>query len=181
MAPRKTIARCQPLLYVEADREARRDDLLRWLAGRGYTMYWHQVPLYNPANFKGNPTNVFEGVVSLNVLAVPVSVRQDIVGLERVDVRLRPLSPLPVEQEALAPGSTQARSGPGAPSASARARKPPPAQPSPRGRGSQAPLPLGEAGVRVPPHRRAASWKRCSGRWPCTRPGSLPRPPPSTR
>src|SRR6266536_3305425 len=81
-----TIARCQPLLYVEADRAAHRDDLLRWLADRGYVMYWHQVPLYSPTNAKGNPTNVFEGIVSLNVLAVPSTVPQTIDGLERVEV-----------------------------------------------------------------------------------------------
>jgi FkbM family methyltransferase len=82
----ETIARCQPLLYVEADRADRRDEVIGWLDARGYVMYWHQVPLYNPANAKANPTNVFEGVVSLNVLAIPASVPQSVAGLERVIV-----------------------------------------------------------------------------------------------
>lgn len=80
----ETIARCQPLLYVEAGRSDRRDEVIAWLGAHGYAMYWHQVPLYNPANAKANPTNVFEGIVSLNLLAIPASVPQDVAGLERV-------------------------------------------------------------------------------------------------
>jgi len=116
-----TIARCQPLLYVEADRAAHRDDLLRWLADRGYVMYWHQVPLYSPTNAKGNPTNVFEGIVSLNVLAVPSTVPQTIDGLERVEVpslsavpRGPALSTLPWGP-ALTPGPPLPQAGEGEP------------------------------------------------------------------
>ncbi len=84
-----TIKRCQPILYVEADREARRDALIWWLDDHGYTMYWHPVPLYNPANFKGDAEDVFPGTISLNLLALPKSVPQNVQGLERVAVPRR--------------------------------------------------------------------------------------------
>jgi FkbM family methyltransferase len=82
----ETIARCRPLLYVEADRSNRRDEVIVWLDAHGYTMYWHQVPLYNLSNAKANPMNVFEGIVSLNLLAIPESVPRDVTGLEQVRV-----------------------------------------------------------------------------------------------
>ena len=66
-----TIERRQPLLYVEVDRADRRDDVLIWLDEHGYAIYGHHVPLYNPQNFKANPTNVFDDIVSVNVLADP--------------------------------------------------------------------------------------------------------------
>lgn len=85
----ETITRCQPILYVEADREERRNDILWWLDERGYAMYWHAVPLYNPGNFKQNPEDVFPGVISLNLLALPKSVPQNVEGLERVTLPRR--------------------------------------------------------------------------------------------
>ncbi len=84
-----TIKRCQPILYVEADREERRNEILWWLDDHGYTMYWHSVPLYNPGNFKENPEDVFPGTISLNLLALPKSVQQNVDGLERVAVPRR--------------------------------------------------------------------------------------------
>ena len=88
-----------------------RDDVIHWLDERGYVMYWHTVPLYNPANLKGNPTNLFEGIVSLNLLAVPASVPQEIVGLEKVAIaRRRPGSR---HRRAQPPGSASGRSAHG--------------------------------------------------------------------
>jgi FkbM family methyltransferase len=89
----ETIKRCQPLLYVEADRVERRDEVIAWLDAQGYALYWHTVPLYNPTNARGNATNVFPGVVSLNVLAIPSTVPQEVAGLERVTVPARPATP----------------------------------------------------------------------------------------
>jgi hypothetical protein len=68
------------------DREDQRDAVITWLDEHGYVMYWHHVPLYNPNNFKGNPTNVFERIVSVNMLAIPASVPQNLEGFERVAV-----------------------------------------------------------------------------------------------
>jgi FkbM family methyltransferase len=92
-----TIERCQPALYVEIDRADKRDELLRWLDEHGYVVFGHQVPLYNPANFKANPQNVFEGIVSLNALAVPAKMAPQVLGLPRIDIpgHARPAAPQP--------------------------------------------------------------------------------------
>lgn len=84
-----TIRRCQPALYVEADREDRRDAVIWWLDDHGYALYWHAVPLYSAKNYKGNPEDIFPGIVSLNLLALPKSIPQEVAGLERVAVPRR--------------------------------------------------------------------------------------------
>jgi len=56
-----TIARCRPVLSVEADREAQVPDLLRWLRARSYRIWWHRPPL--------GP--IWPNVVSINLLALP--------------------------------------------------------------------------------------------------------------
>lgn len=66
-----TIARDRPVLYVENDREEKSAGLVRFVASLGYEMYWHRPPLYNPANFAGNPTNVFGRLVSINMVCLP--------------------------------------------------------------------------------------------------------------
>ena len=61
----------RPLLYVEDDRQERSAALRALLASLGYELYLHRPPLYNPANFAGNATNVFGRIVSLNLLCHP--------------------------------------------------------------------------------------------------------------
>jgi FkbM family methyltransferase len=68
---RETVGRTRPLLYVENDRVARSGELLRLLAELGYACHSHAPPLFNPANFFGNPENVFGGIASHNLLCVP--------------------------------------------------------------------------------------------------------------
>ena len=68
---RDTIARCRPLLYVEADREAKRPELLALMRDLGYRLYDHRPMLYSPDNFRGEPRNIFENIASFNVLGVP--------------------------------------------------------------------------------------------------------------
>lgn len=67
----QTIERCLPMLYIEADREAKRPEVLQLLTELGYAAYWHMPPLYNPNNFFRCAENIFPNVVSINWLAVP--------------------------------------------------------------------------------------------------------------
>jgi FkbM family methyltransferase len=67
----KHIARYRPFMYVENDRREKSAELITLIADMGYTMWWHLPPLFNPANFFGNPTNVFGPIVSINLLCVP--------------------------------------------------------------------------------------------------------------
>lgn len=78
---RETIQRCQPLLYVENDREEHRDALLADMKALGYRTFWHLPPLYRRDNFRNSRENPFPGVVSMNVLGLPKHDRRDL-GLE---------------------------------------------------------------------------------------------------
>jgi FkbM family methyltransferase len=66
-----TIARCQPVLYVENTREEHAHDLIEMILNLGYRLYWHRPPLFNARNFRGVAENVFGKVVSGNMLGVP--------------------------------------------------------------------------------------------------------------
>jgi FkbM family methyltransferase len=89
-----TIARCRPVLYVENDREQRSDELLRRLMALDYRLFWHLPPLYSPDNFFGEEENVFPGLVSANVLALPRSAGftppSDLLEIRIEDGTLRP-------------------------------------------------------------------------------------------
>ncbi|NUB12918.1 FkbM family methyltransferase [Azospirillum brasilense] len=67
----RSIARCRPALYLENDREEQSADLIAMLQGLGYRLWWHIVPIYNPANHAGNRYDAFPSVVSLNLLGLP--------------------------------------------------------------------------------------------------------------
>lgn len=83
----KTIERCRPLLYVEYDKPAAYPDMIPWILARGYRIYQHMAPLFNPNNFAGNPVNVFGSLVSGMLLCVPQErkdIRPSAWGLNRV-------------------------------------------------------------------------------------------------
>jgi len=79
-----TLARCRPILYVENDRADKAEALVAQVRDDGYRMWWHAPRLFNPANFRGNPTNVFGNVVSFNMLCMPRESTTAIQGLQEV-------------------------------------------------------------------------------------------------
>lgn len=80
------IQKCQPVLYVEADREDKREALCRYIDSIGYRMFYHAPPLYNPNNFRGNKDNIFGNIISANLLCVPKSAPTSIQGMPEVKV-----------------------------------------------------------------------------------------------
>lgn len=80
----ETIARFRPVLYVENDRREKSADLIRQIRDLDYVSYWHLPPLYRPDNFYGNPTNVFPGILSLNMLCLPSSDTRKVEGIRPV-------------------------------------------------------------------------------------------------
>lgn len=68
---RQTVARHRPVMYVENDRKEKSAALIRLLEELDYRLYWHTPPLFNPANFAGNAVNVFDNIVSANILCMP--------------------------------------------------------------------------------------------------------------
>jgi FkbM family methyltransferase len=81
---RETIARFKPALYVENDREEKSAALIACIRSLDYDLYWHRPPLFNPHNFTGHPENVFEGIVSINMLCFHASLKAEVNGLEKV-------------------------------------------------------------------------------------------------
>jgi FkbM family methyltransferase len=69
----RTIARCQPLLWVENDRVASARGLVEFIESLGYEAYWQVTPLFEPDNFAHNPENVFGRQSSFNLLAKPAA------------------------------------------------------------------------------------------------------------
>ncbi len=81
----ETIARCQPVLYVENDRRDRSPDLIRQIHDLGYRAYWHTPLLYRPDNFYNNPTNIYPGMVSIDMLCMPKGDGRTIEGMRPVN------------------------------------------------------------------------------------------------
>jgi FkbM family methyltransferase len=79
-----TLARCRPILYVENDRADKAEALVMQLQEDGYRMWWHSPPLYSPANFFGNPHNVFGNVGSFNMLCLPRESATAIQGMPEI-------------------------------------------------------------------------------------------------
>jgi FkbM family methyltransferase len=79
-----TIARFRPVLYVENDRRPQSPDLIRQLRDLDYACYWHLPPLYMPDNFYGNATNVFPGIVSIDMMCLPKGDGRTVEGMKPV-------------------------------------------------------------------------------------------------
>lgn len=67
----KMIQQHRPLLYVANYRKEKSAALIGHLMGLGYRLYWSVVPLYNPQNFYGNATNIFDNTVTVGMICVP--------------------------------------------------------------------------------------------------------------
>ena len=55
------VERSRPLIYVENDRAEQSRELIEWLWGIGYNLWWHLPPLFNPENFCGVTENIYGG------------------------------------------------------------------------------------------------------------------------
>jgi len=64
------LERMKPLLYVENDRVHESRALIDFLLAKGYRLYWHIPPLYNPDNHFRVAQNIFGSVASFNMLCV---------------------------------------------------------------------------------------------------------------
>ncbi len=64
------IRRHRPIIYAENDRKEGARDMLELLGRHGYRFFPHEPPLFSPANFAGSETDLFPGIVSLNVLCI---------------------------------------------------------------------------------------------------------------
>ena len=72
---KKTLERHHPVLFVENDRPEHSEQLISLLFGLQYELYWHVAPIYSPDNFYGNAEDIFPGLVSVNMLCLPVGTK----------------------------------------------------------------------------------------------------------
>jgi FkbM family methyltransferase len=80
----ETLSKHNPVLYVANNQRANSPELIQWLLDRQYRLYWHLPPLYNPQNYFQDSMNVFAGIVSTNILAVPASVGGNIENFQEI-------------------------------------------------------------------------------------------------
>lgn len=80
----RTICKYRPVLYLENDREDRSAALISELLRLEYRLYWHLPRLYNPKNHFANEENIFANTISVNVLAIHASAKQNITGLREI-------------------------------------------------------------------------------------------------
>lgn len=80
----ETIKRCKPALYVENDRREQSADLINQLLDLDYRLYWDLPALYRKDNFFQNPTNVFPGIISSNMLGLASGDARRVAGLKPV-------------------------------------------------------------------------------------------------
>lgn len=66
----ETIRRCRPVLYVENLVAEQQQELISLIDGLGYRQWWHAPPLVAEDNWAGRADNIFEGVLSANILAI---------------------------------------------------------------------------------------------------------------
>ena len=78
------IRRFGPLIYVENDRPAGSEPLIRHLWGLRYRLFWHTPAMFNAENFFGDPVDIFHGIGSVNMLCLPPTWRQPIAGVPEV-------------------------------------------------------------------------------------------------
>lgn len=78
LGAQKTIRRLNPYLYVENDRPDQSELLIEMIYNLGYKMYWHTPPLFSPANYLGNPQNIFGQIVSKNMICIHKSIQQQV-------------------------------------------------------------------------------------------------------
>ena len=79
-----TIKKFKPILYLENDRKEKSSDLIKHIDSLGYRMYWHLPPLFNKDNFFNNEKNIFENIVSVNMLCIHSSINIELKGFKEI-------------------------------------------------------------------------------------------------
>jgi len=78
------IGRHRPFLYVENDRIDKSQALIELILSLDYRLYWHCPPLFNPANFAGDPENIYPHTVSINMICVPRANPIEMMGFQEI-------------------------------------------------------------------------------------------------
>ena len=78
------IEKFKPILYVENDRVEKSKALIETIKKRGYDVYLHNPPLFNPDNFAKNSENIFGNIVSKNLLCIHKTSKIKVDGFQAI-------------------------------------------------------------------------------------------------
>lgn len=67
----RLISRYRPVLYLENNPGPQQQDLIDYVHALSYDLWWHCAPHFNPQNFRGNQVNIYDDVVSFNMIGLP--------------------------------------------------------------------------------------------------------------
>lgn len=79
------IARFRPALYVENDRPDLSQALICQIWSYDYQLWWHLPGMFAADNFFGDAENIYQGLVSANMLALPKPGPHSVSGLLAVE------------------------------------------------------------------------------------------------
>lgn len=79
-----TLSKHRPLLYVENHNRESSVELIEYIQRQGYKLWWHTPSLFNPENYRGIAVDVFEGVVSSNMICIPEELKMNVTDLRPV-------------------------------------------------------------------------------------------------
>ena len=79
------IKRDKPCLYLENDRLEKSSDLIKFVMGMNYDLWWHIVHLFRKDNRARTAVNIFGNVCSFNMLCLPKDRNLKVAGLQKID------------------------------------------------------------------------------------------------
>jgi len=83
---RATLQKFRPLMYVENDREQKAVELIRFIDSLDFVMYWHCPLMFNRDNYAGNSENIFQNIISKNMLCVPKEMDVTLTNFQKIEV-----------------------------------------------------------------------------------------------
>ena len=87
----KVIEKFKPILYVENDRLDKSTALIKLIRSLDYRIFWHNPQLYNENNYAGDLENIYNNIVSVNILCIHSSVKINIPLMENNDPDFHPM------------------------------------------------------------------------------------------
>jgi FkbM family methyltransferase len=83
----RLIRECQPILYVE-NNPPDTQPLIDYIHSLNYDLWWHYAPHFNPGNYKQNPEDIYQGIVSWNMIGLPHGPDHQLSGFEKIERKL---------------------------------------------------------------------------------------------
>ena len=74
----------KPIIYCENDRQNKSKELIELLWSLDYKCYWHLPNLFNKDNFNGVKENIFNNLVSVNMLCIHNNAKVKVDGFKEV-------------------------------------------------------------------------------------------------